>query len=90
MAVTLDAAKAAYLDNADYETAGDAAKCRAFLLACRRLLILLPSAANQGQAGGAEFDIPQIRRELDDARQWLIYVSTDDPAALGYDLTEFR
>lgn len=90
MAATLAEARAAYLDNADYETALDAAKARRFLTACRQLLILLPSASAQGQAGSAEFDILRIREEMDDARRWLLDQSATDAGAVGYDLTEFR
>ena len=52
MATSLGDAKAAYLDNADYETTADTAKCGAFVVACWRLLVLLPERSAQRGTGG--------------------------------------
>lgn len=76
---TLDEIKAAYLDNATYDEEGDAAKAKAFIVACRALLLKMPRRARHGGNEEIELTPDEIRRELDKARQWLT-VHGDDTA----------
>jgi len=49
---TLDAARTAYLANADYADDADLDKAKAFRSACRALLLLLPAeSANEAHSG---------------------------------------
>ena len=64
---------AAYADNAGYAEDGSTSKAAAFCTACRLLLLKLPKHSSSGTASGHEvdFDLVQIRGELDTAAQWL-------------------
>jgi len=71
---TLDEVKAAYADNASYSEDGSAAKARAFIVACRILLIKLPERVQHGGSGTAEMvqlNLTLINQQLADARAWL-------------------
>jgi len=67
---TLAAAQAAYLVNADYAETASASKAAAFASACRALLLLLPSAATQGDRS-TTFNMQAIREEMLAARQFI-------------------
>lgn len=73
---TLPDARAAYLANADYAEVGSAVKARAFIVACRALLILQPmrSMATSHQV---EFNPSLIERELKEAKTWLALNGTN-------------
>lgn len=70
---TLADIKSAYADNASYAEDGSAAKARAFITACRLLLLKLPrKAAFAGQAGHEiELDTKLLADEIRQAQQWL-------------------
>jgi hypothetical protein len=59
MAATFDEVADAYLDNADFEETNSLVKARAFVTACVRLTVLLPSSASD-QASSHSFDMAQI------------------------------
>lgn len=59
MAATFDEVADAYLDNADFEETSSLTKARAFVTACTRMLVLLPSSASD-QASAQSFDMGQI------------------------------
>lgn len=68
---TLDEIKAAYLDNATYDEESDAAKARAFIVACRALLLKLPKRARHGGSEEVELTPNEIRGQLEAAKRWL-------------------
>lgn len=69
-ASTLDQIKAAYLDNASYQEDQDVGKCRAFVTACRMLLLKLPQSSRKGDSE-LTLSIGSIQSELKLAKQWL-------------------
>ncbi len=76
---TLDTATAVYLENADYDSPASLPKARAFRVACRQLLILLPSATTRAAGGNqqhASFRIEAIERSLQEVEAWI--ASVDD------------
>lgn len=64
---------AAYVDNADYDTEGSAARCRLFIQAVRILLLKVPKKVQHGGQGadGYEIDPLVLQAQLNDARAWL-------------------
>jgi hypothetical protein len=67
---TLQEIRDAYLANAGYEEANDITMARAFVTACRQLLIALPSnMASDGQS--ASHQINEIRQAMQAAREWI-------------------
>lgn len=76
---TLADARQAYLDNADYADVGSSAKARAFIVACRSLLILQPSRS-MATSHQVEFMPQLISAQLQEAKDWL---AINDPAAAG-------
>jgi len=64
---------AAYQDNACYEEEHDVTKAKAFLTACRYLLLVLPKIAQQGGRGGemVELSTDLIAAQLSEARTWV-------------------
>lgn len=90
-ASTLDEIKAAYADNASYQEDSDVGKCRAFITACRLLLLKLPQSTRKGDSE-LTLSISAIQSELKLAKQWL---STSNAAAAGggvrySDFSDFR
>lgn len=82
--------KAAYLDNMSYEETGSQAMCRAFITACKALLLSLPAKAGHGQAT-VELSPPEIRMQLNDARAWLaLNPAGGNGGVAHYDFSEFR
>ena|ERR1035437_6620538 len=66
----------AYLDNMGYDANGNVAQCRAFISACRGLLLRRPETASRGASDSSQsfaWSMESIRRELDAARQWLAF-----------------
>ena len=83
-------AKAAYLDNADYEETGSVTKARAFVTACRHLLLLRPKSAGHGNA---RFDLaPElIERQMMQAQAWINANNTSGSGAVTHvDFSDFR
>lgn len=67
---TLDEIRAAYLDNVGYAEDGSATKCRAFITACRALLLRMP--AEQGTRESHQKMNPElIQKEIAAAESWL-------------------
>jgi hypothetical protein len=69
---------AAYLDNASYEEDGSVAKAKAFITACRFLLLpkITPSrSAGPGDGGEVEFNLDMIKVQMEAAQQ---YVAAND------------
>lgn len=62
-----------YLENADYDVANSTAKCQAFIVAGRKLMLLLPSEGQTGGTGGELFRLNtgQVQEELRRAELWL-------------------
>ena len=67
----LYAVQEAYLANADYFAEQSTAKCKAFLTACKQLLVLLPSAAKSGGGNEQQWNIEAIEKQLATAQSWL-------------------
>lgn len=62
---------ASYDDNASFREGGSAAKCRAFITACRILLRRRPSQASLGSRHSVSFDARAMAEQLRQAEQWL-------------------
>jgi hypothetical protein len=70
MAATYSEAADAYLDNADFEEAGSLAKAKAFVTACVRLAILLPSSASD-QGSAQSFSTADIQSAKERAQTFI-------------------
>jgi len=81
-------AEAAYFSNADYAEVRSAPKARAFVTACRKLLIA-PSSMVKG-ANSISNRIDLLRDELRDAQKWLERFSPDDIPGPIVTKTDFR
>ena len=78
--------EAAYVDNADYAESDSTTKAKAFIQACRILLIKRPRRASHGPESIA-IDHSVIRAQLDEAAQWLRSHADSEPtgdAGPGY------
>ena len=73
---------AAYEDNADYRESNDRSKAALFIQACRFILHRTPKRATLG-AESAEYDLDQIRQELNGAVAWLESHPDTTAPALG-------
>lgn len=72
---------AAYLDSASYEEDGSVIKAKAFITACRFLLLpkITPSrSAGPGDGGEVEFDLEAVKAQLESAQQ---YVAANDSSS---------
>jgi hypothetical protein len=85
---TLTQIKNAYLDNASYAEDASVTKARAFITACRILLLRLPKRAAHGRGNEVEMDPRLIAEEMRSAQRWL--VSSSDNAIKHLSLEEFR
>ena len=75
---TLEEVRAAYLDNAAYEETGNVAMARAFVSACRMLLIL-PPKRSMADGGETELDLGLVQREMKAAQRFVTgAVETDE------------
>jgi len=85
---------AAYQDNACYEEEGNVTKAKAFLTACRCLLLILPKRAAHGGRGAEEIELSTdlIQQQLADCRQWLALHDTSNhpPRVRHLSLESFR
>lgn len=70
-ASTLDQVIASYADNASYQEDQDPGKARAFVTACRILLLKLPSKSAHGRGGSIELSVAEVRMQLEAAQRWL-------------------
>lgn len=92
-ASTLDEIRASYADNASYAEDQDVMKARAFLTACRLLLLHLPKrASHAGRAEEVELDLSVIQGEMKAAKAWLAAFSAGIAAARAVytDFSGFR
>lgn len=83
----------AYADNASYAEDGSVAKARAFITACRLLLLRRPSQASKGGPGGAalEFDPTLYERQITQAEQYIAVNNTAAGSGVRYtDFADFR
>ena len=91
---TLATVRQSYVTYADYEETGSQASCSAFITACRRLLMMLPTATTGPMSTEAEFSVESIRQALEAAQSWLAANPTsttqsNSPAVLHHDFSEF-
>jgi len=71
-ASTIDEIKAAYADNASYEEDASASKAKAFVTACRLLLLKLPKmATTEGGRQQLMLNPELIQGEMERATNWL-------------------
>jgi cobalamin-dependent methionine synthase I len=96
MATTPDLAtiRQAYVTYADYEAEGSQASCKAFVTACRRLIVMLPSESEAVGVSRVQFQIAEVRRQLELAQTWLAAHPSaadaiTDPAVLDHDFSAF-
>lgn len=74
---TLAQIEAAYVDNASYAEDASVTKAKAFITACRILLLKLPKEAGTRDSRTA-FNSDLIQREMETAQEW---VSANDTAS---------
>lgn len=89
---TLDEIVASYADSASYAEDASAAKCRAFLTACRLLLVKRPSRVRHGGGEEIELDLALVANQLTEANRWLVANGGSEYGG-GYihpDMTDFR
>ena len=91
MTATLDTAKAAYLDNADYDSDGSVAKAKLFRTACRQLIVLLPSSASRGAGGNSQsfnYRVEDIQAAFQEVNAWLsINDTSSNPSVIHPDFS---
>jgi hypothetical protein len=88
-----DAIKAAYANNASYDEDGSAAKARAFVTACRLLLLNLPKRVSKGgrlQGEEIEFDPRLLAEQIAEAQRWLSAYDVANSPARGFSIRNFR
>ncbi len=85
---TFATVRSAYHDNADYDVENSVAKARLFVVACRRLKEMTPSASNDG--GGSLEDEPR-KYEADEKNALAFIASHVDSAPVRHvDLSNLR
>lgn len=67
---SLDDIKAAYLDNASYAEDDSVPKAKAFVTACRFLVLLTPTRS-AASGSSVDLDVGLIKQEMDAASAWL-------------------
>lgn len=67
-----EAAFDAYLTNSGYEENRSYAECQAFITACRKLLILLPTRAITGARAQVEMNVPLVEKAIAKAQSWAL------------------
>jgi hypothetical protein len=87
-ASTLDQVRNSYADNASYAEDESQAKARAFITACRILLLKLPKRAAHGRGNEVELDPRLIAEEMRRAQAWL--ASSSDNAIKHVSFEDFR
>lgn len=88
---TLAQIKAAYVDNASYAEDNSPAKARAFITACRILLLKLPRSA-EGPGGGERVELEPriIQDEANRAHRWLALNSGTGAGVVHRDMSFLR
>jgi electron transfer flavoprotein alpha/beta subunit len=69
-ASTIAEIKASYIDNASYAEDADVAKARAFITACRILLLKMPAVATKN-GESVQMRPEVIRQEMEAAQEWV-------------------
>jgi len=86
---TLAEAKAEYLANAGYAETGSVATAKAFVTACRALIVLLPSSSTSGPKR-ADFSVASIKEERDRAEQWIKANANASGRVRHFDFSDLR
>jgi len=86
------ALRAAYDENASYLEDGSAAKARAFITACRRVLMHLPKRVNAGGGGGeeVEMEVRVLQDQIADAQAFLTQSNLASAPKRHISLENFR
>lgn len=74
---TLAEVEAAYVDNASYAEDGSVVKAKAFITACRILLLKIPKSTGS-RNGTAVYGPDLIQREMATAQAWVTANDTSD------------
>jgi hypothetical protein len=87
--------KAAYFDNASYSEDADVAKARAFITACRCLLMKIPRRVARGGPASEEIEMEPrlLMDQIAEAKKWLTDnapSSASDGAVRFSDFSNFR
>jgi len=82
--------QASYADNASYAEDGSPAKARAFITACRLLLLKLPKRASSGGGGEVELDPRLIAEEIADAKRYLTESNIRSAPPKCFSIEDFR
>lgn len=83
---TLAEVLAAYDDNASYEEDGSAAKAKAFVTACRLLLMKIPKRSEWQGVAVTEYDPEQIRQAMEAARVYALANAAPADGGGSYDV----
>lgn len=92
-ASTFEQIQAAYADNASYQEDGSAAKARAFITACRLLLLKLPKRVSKGgksQGEEIELDPRLLAEQIGEAKRYLSEANIATAPPRCYSLENFR
>jgi len=91
-ASTLADIKASYADNASYAEDGSPAKARAFITACRLLLLKLPKRASKGGGQGEEIELESrlFAEEIAEAKRYLTESNIRDAPTKCFSIENFR
>lgn len=92
-AIDIQAVANAYFDNADYDEAGSVTKAKAFQTACVRLIGLRPQLLQKGGQGAnlhAQFNVSELRFQLQRVDSWLSANDTADPSIVYPNFTDDR
>jgi hypothetical protein len=71
MSISYEDVQAEFLANADYFAEESVPKCKAFVTAGLRLLVLLPTVSKMGNAGETQWSVEAVEKQLADAKRWL-------------------
>jgi hypothetical protein len=84
-------ARDVYLANADYAEKGSANKAAAFVTACRKMIVLLPSEVQGGTSRTkADENLRQLREEMEQAQRWLASNGTNSVVVVHPSFANFR
>lgn len=86
---TIEEIEKSYLDNASYGETLDFGMCRAFITACRALIIRLPATATKGM-NSLSFRLESVQQELERAQEWLEQRSRSDSPMYPTTNADFR
>jgi hypothetical protein len=87
-ATTYPQAVALYLANAGYAEDNSVTAAKAFVTACRAIILMRPTKSAHGKGGSTEFDLTMIQRQLEEARAWI--ASHGSPDVIHADFGNFR